>query len=1824
MKLKLKNTLLIISGALVGTIGLSIGLSLIAVNERKIKKVYNVEKNNNNTQDNKLPGLPNTEIIEEKENDKPKSNIKKSKRLKSEHSISKNQRVKYVALGDSISAGWDGRLDKDYEGELVNNEIQGISFPSYLAKMIKDAEDGKLESFKNFARSGSTLNEWNLLFNNKVSELKPEELKALQKVFGNNLEEFKNSLISKLQEANLITITLGANDCFDIILKQMSNISLGNLITQIINKKPNYEEIVKYLNNTFGDIFDKVQERQIELIRSIKIINSRANINFIGYPVIAGAISALVDNYLQQNFNVPVRVVETLTNLINNKIKYVANKQKINFISSYETDFWLNNVKDLSPLLFDIHPSTFGYKKMAFDVFTKLSISDRDINDLKSKNINWSEDYVQTDQDSFYWQIEYKNDVDNFIKNIHLNSKKYILEHDKLFKKFENKISINNYKLRVLDDRRFASMIFDNALMSFLNSNLYKELDPSELLKKFLTKDKAKNLNQLKNWLISNHVVSNFVMDIQRYFETYDWDNDGKPGAKVQSISNLFKAVKKIILDEEKIIKTISSLSKINFIREEKEELKNIIKIIFSNFVSKKISNETINKIVSFVYSNELKEYLSKNDLFSIIKFTINSEPTRTLIAKLLESFIVDAEKYGNAKSFSDLWKIFIANSEVKEALKTFSKNIIVDLTKDSQFKKTISNVIAKTIGKKTNFLVGDNIESDVSEQELSELLFDVVGFYEKIDDEYKITDKVVSIVLGNISGLEFKDLKEFDYSKLVNDLNNEFILWFEGVDKEKTIIKFIKLLLRTDVSNHKETITKLLTNVLRNKDKNNNSIFKKLIYQFIYQPNKNKFENLISEQDFLKSLDAISNLDEYKQLIASVVNKFFEMDNTKLDGIQTYFDLFKVLSDGIVNSKVYDNLLKIKNKLLEMPAIKKAFRKYLLNWNAQNTINLNVDAVNNILNNLMIDQSFKNIFQDFIDNCVFRNGATNFNHLKTKEAYINWFRNSQTVNNNASSILNNLINSKEFRNIVSELSLSEIKKTEFSQGFSKDDDVKFKELISDILRIFPKLNEKFKLTNLYLKDLSLEINSLWEQKNLIDFSINWFRKYFGSLDEEKIFSLLKNVLSNHIIDGKQDTIKKIITNSLKVTINSKWLENKYNSYPSSTEDKFYIFIKKYLPNYNNVKPMLSRIVDQSAGFNNLLDNILDSLSNETNKYNEANSINEVVKIFIGTNNNVEKLEKNFTLLLKDILSQEEFKNIIKGLWKDNLGPYDMNPESSENQSLLDDLIKEAPNIVQSLGIVKEMVVTIRDNISSYDSFSSFAKNVVVVLTNNLSFKKYEFVAQILKLKLLKKHKTTIQMDVKQLIKSITEDSSGEKIKKFVDDYNLSNMLMKHEITYDDSLKFFKHLFKSKHLRNLLDILIDEVISNSTNNETNSYGKPYSELKLWSEAIKKLFNTSKVSNIKQELKSWMKESFTDNKVVGYTMGSIVFNMLKDKGYNLEDDKDKVIVQEFVYEFAKSSFEVKANINGKNKFIFDEIVDILFNNLKNMNTFDPDVLIKIVTESVQKGALSFITNPETGKVSLSRIFGQINFFDSLLSEKTLKPETIANMINLLFDKTPNDENKGIFKVMFNTQNGNSDFEVGNGFWGIIQGKLTDMIAAFAKPLVRNYFNELRIKPKYNNINELKQKSKGLSAIWRFYSLFASILYENTPKSIFWNGTSFTAEAYLMSGFLKAIDDVEAQYTDVINKYSNNLSIIGYDSANNFNENFISGYQTLTSGWFGKYNSRSRGLSNTFYGRDHVLVYIYYHDNYDSKYNPNKTKRQVLMEDLIKGYMPVRDS
>ncbi|MGV2392919.1 UNVERIFIED_CONTAM: hypothetical protein O8I53_08060 [Campylobacter lari] len=116
----------------------------------------------------------------------------------------------------------------------------------------------------------------------------------------------------------------------------------------------------------------------------------------------------------------------------------------------------------------------------------------------------------------------------------------------------------------------------------------------------------------------------------------------------------------------------------------------------------------------------------------------------------------------------------------------------------------------------------------------------------------------------------------------------------------------------------------------------------------------------------------------------------------------------------------------------------------------------------------------------------------------------------------------------------------------------------------------------------------------------------------------------------------------------------------------------------------------------------------------------------------------------------------------------------------------------------------------------------------------------------------------------------------------------------------------------------------------------------------------------------------------------------------------------------------------------NTKIVDDIIDNIFNTMKEVKKYGQNGLKTALLEAMKKGALAFISN-EKGEISISRIFQQIPIFKSIFNN--IDTKSYVEFINLLFESTPININEGIFSVPFGPKNDQSSVKVDVGFSGI---------------------------------------------------------------------------------------------------------------------------------------------------------------------------------------------
>lgn len=223
-----------------------------------------------------------------------------------------NEKISYVALGDSLAEG------RNPYGEI------GYGYTDFIADNLK--ENNKLKSYtKKYTKSGY-----------KVQDV---------------MDELKNDseLKRDLREADLVTISIGANDFLARINKNNLN----------IDKIANYKNIV-------ADIIPNI-DICIKEIRKY----AKKDLLIVGYY-----------NPIPFLFNTSQKDLDLLFSYIDDEYNKIAKKYDAIYVSNYQL---FQNNKDYLPNPFDIHPDIEGYQAIANHVLDILN-NQKNVNSKKCVN----------------------------------------------------------------------------------------------------------------------------------------------------------------------------------------------------------------------------------------------------------------------------------------------------------------------------------------------------------------------------------------------------------------------------------------------------------------------------------------------------------------------------------------------------------------------------------------------------------------------------------------------------------------------------------------------------------------------------------------------------------------------------------------------------------------------------------------------------------------------------------------------------------------------------------------------------------------------------------------------------------------------------------------------------------------------------------------------------------------------------------------------------------------------------------------------------------------------------------------------------------------------------------------------------------------------------------------------------------------------------------------------------------------------------------------------------------------------------------------------
>lgn len=658
------------------------------------------------------------------------------------------EKIKYLAFGDSVTAGYNAELGYDVTGKFENGVIEGISYPAFIAQYIKKINPERLDAFDNYGLSGSTVKDWLYILGDErykeqasknlsrflaqdTKEADPSNIFAgrISQQFGSmdpNKGDF-NGFKAKLAEANLVTITLGAND----FLALLYNADLSGIISaKDAEKKAAAVNKFKQSLDTEGK---KIVGDMIALNNKIRRINPQVKVVYAGYAMPLLRVVPVLDEFLGELEG--SKVSSMLLGALNKIVRNGAKLSGYNFVATYDETSWNKRPDLFANIFYDIHPTAKGYKKMAQEILLKISLKgqedkenpnynhyfDRTFEDFKKYNSEWSRDYWLIDRFGFNRLLDFGKNED-LVKAI-LGSEK----NEDLFATSPQEASetiakaIEAYKPNI--GKSLSTFLLHNSSLTKLIVNLLggflTKLDSSGDLTKILNETDSKSektrIYKIVEALLKSEFFVKTISGLQQWIDTADADKNNTKGvqkltkeilisglvrqiSKKETIKTLIKDLKtlKVSDSEETILQhatpIVAGLFKAlnldpdgamqKFLTSKDNSGKNNLEKFFTTLTSLESFDELLNRLEKTVKNIEPTKNLGFLDILGIVFGELKNDPP--LMHKFLIEFVKSDFVVQNRNEVKAIFSALISG--------LFSSQMLNNLF-SNQSSQTVANV---------------------------------------------------------------------------------------------------------------------------------------------------------------------------------------------------------------------------------------------------------------------------------------------------------------------------------------------------------------------------------------------------------------------------------------------------------------------------------------------------------------------------------------------------------------------------------------------------------------------------------------------------------------------------------------------------------------------------------------------------------------------------------------------------------------------------------------------------------------------------------------------------------------------------------------------------------------------------------------------------------------------------------------------------------------------------------------------------------------------------------------------------------------------------
>ncbi|WP_337899102.1 SGNH/GDSL hydrolase family protein [Mesomycoplasma ovipneumoniae] len=1219
------------------------------------------------------------------------------------HSVQETEelldKINYLSLGDSISAGFNWDYSFDVRGMLdENNQVKGLSYPAFFANFIQKVNPNALKSFDNLALSWTTVTDWLYLLNPENEKYKNSDKthfrfnyhldKKLNSPYGQQIREVFDDfsatsfpkLHKKIQDSNLITLSLGANDLIESIDFRVIAKPLQKLATKA-------EASFEFMQN-IELAYQKIYRNLLTLVENLRKINPNVRIVLVGYNSLTSNIVKFFEKLLTNEIGLPENYANLAIKRLNSTIKQVAKVQKVQYVDLYNEKIWQENPSEFATKELDIHPSTKGYKKMAQDLLFKLAL-EQDIlfKNEEHKKLGWDKDYIE-------------KDLNNYRRTLNIASNSQILEAlslegstDKFISEtsqIEQRTTADIQKTEKSPLENFVNVILNNNFGDFLSRFVQLGLQNNPGVQKTLTDFWQQNqkagasfaqiLQKIFSSGFFSQIITRFQTYVQNIIDTQNWQK-----ATISDLVNQIFAD----FDEKQIIDVLNTVVTSEFASENPEKTKELI--FASIFGQSLVQDLIINNIiqVDVAYKDNLK-----------VVFTFDS--IRKLFTKIITDFQLRTKDYKNSATFQQIIQTYLENPENDADNVSFIRNFISETLKHHDSVKVLVGII------NDNF----NLNLPKSDQDsLTDFLVSLADVIVRTNVWTKLNDIAAKNFLEVIKKSDYKNIESIS-SIFADQIYTNYTSFFKD---SKNLLDLFHELLSFDLSNNQiESLKKLL----------------------------NKFYPILTKFDLSNFIDTSSpNYASFSFLFDSV--KDFLVSNS-----------FKPLSD-IVNSAINDFLIN-KSQYKRIDDLNRFGFQFLANnlpkleENIYDFIAKNVQnekfltSLIDLISNSLSDQGLKPksvetfsqiirlIFEDFYAKYQIwkddKTSPTNNLIFEFVKGAINTFESFTKSNfSQYDSLKTNLESAKKAGN-ESEIQEYSAKIARLDQELSFQNFSSYflnnffsQEQIYSLLKSLASLDFKSKITNhdlvLFFKNLfdqsflhkqlieKLNQNSFFNKKNIQKPLLNILSTFFESSEVEELLSKLIEYFFDDKKFEQHPDFNSLIQNF--ITENSQLIEKVFTLFLGNTTtwESISQFLQAILDEYKlNLKPeSVNTILEVVRDFLTKLKDSILSIQDETT-IQPPLTIKSIITIILDAISNNPTPNKSVIETLFDSFSVDIANNYYSPEATSKQDPSKITPDKIS--TLIAEVMKTEPISEQIKSSLSSIPQEYREDIAPiFDSF---------------------------------------------------------------------------------------------------------------------------------------------------------------------------------------------------------------------------------------------------------------------------------------------------------------------------------------------------------------------------------------------------------------------------------------------------------------------------------------------------------------------------------------